>query len=291
MRVQRVYKAIFAITLAVCVLGGCAHRSEERVYSVQSNGGVVVIPTSAPTPTPRPTYTPEPSPTYTSTPSPRPSPTPEPIIEELNYIPAHINSNGVNLREQPSTYSNILASYNSDTDVFLTGRTGDWYRVVVDEKSGFIAKRFLTLGYSVEPTPKPESMYTVYPGQFSEADVMLVAQLIYREAPGSTYVGYRALASVVLNRVMNQSGWFPNSVSGVIFQPGQYGYSEEYLASITPNSAALASARYVLQEHGSTLPKKVLFYRAAYLGIEWVYYTEYYATIEGNNFYYGLYYY
>ncbi|MGN0825263.1 MAG: cell wall hydrolase, partial [Christensenellales bacterium] len=81
---------------------------------------------------------------------------------------------------------------------------------------------------------------------------------------------------------------FPNSVPGVIFQSGQFGYSRAYLNSITPNSKAMAAAKYVFLQHGSTLPKKVLFYRAAYLGTEWTDYTKYYATIEGNCYFYGI---
>ncbi|MBQ3939427.1 MAG: hypothetical protein II724_08820, partial [Clostridia bacterium] len=68
------------------------------------------------------------------------------------------------------------------------------------------------------------------------------------------------------------------------------GYTRYGLEHTTPIPAAREAARYVFVEHGSTLPSNVFFYRAARLGTTWFYYTQYYATIEGNNFFYGLYY-
>lgn len=102
-------------------------------------------------------------------------------------------------------------------------------------------------------------MYDPNPSEFSDSDIRLVAALIHAEGPGSSYIGYRALASIVYNRVKNKSGKFPNSVPGVIFQSGQFGYSRAYLNSITPNSKAMAAAKYVFLQHGSTLPKKFCF--------------------------------
>lgn len=231
-----------------------------------------------------------------ATETPKPTPTAAPTaasipvitISELNYIPAYVNADGVNLRMQPSTDAKVLRIFNKGVEVLITGKTGDWYRVVTNDVEGFIAKEFVVVGYLATPTPKPPSMYDADSGQFSQQDIRLVAALIHIEGRGSSYIGYRALASIVFNRVMNRSGNFPNTVEGVIMQAGQFGYSKEYLLSVQPNSTARAAAEYVFLKHGSTLPKKVLFYRAASLGVEWTSYTSYYATIEGNNYYYGI---
>lgn len=227
-----------------------------------------------------------PAPTESTT----PTATPPPVItiSDLNYIPAYVNADGVNLRIQPSTDAKVLRIFNKGVEVLITGKTDDWYRIVTDDVEGFIAKEFLIIGYLTTPTPKPPSMYAANPGNFSQSDIKLVAALIHIEGKGSSYIGYRALASIVYNRVMNKSGNFPNTVEGVILQAGQFGYSKDYLISVKPNSTAMAAAEYVFQKHGSTLPKKVLFYRAASLGIEWTSYTRYYATIDGNNYYYGI---
>jgi len=51
-------------------------------------------------------------------------------------------------------------------------------------------------------------------------DLYLLARLISAEARGEPYVGQVAVGAVVLNRVGHPS--FPNSVSGVIYQPGAF---------------------------------------------------------------------
>ncbi len=51
-------------------------------------------------------------------------------------------------------------------------------------------------------------------------DVTLLAALIYCEAGGESYEGQLAVGAVVVNRV--QSGAYPNSISGVIYQSGQF---------------------------------------------------------------------
>lgn len=51
-------------------------------------------------------------------------------------------------------------------------------------------------------------------------DLYLLARLISAEARGEPYVGQVAVGAVVLNRVEHPS--FPNTISGVIYQPGAF---------------------------------------------------------------------
>ena len=61
---------------------------------------------------------------------------------------------------------------------------------------------------------------TVSAGQNQSGDLYLLARLISAEARGEPYVGQVAVGAVVLNRVEHPS--FPNSISGVIYQPGAF---------------------------------------------------------------------
>lgn len=61
---------------------------------------------------------------------------------------------------------------------------------------------------------------TVSAGRDQSGDLYLLARLISAEARGEPYVGQVAVGAVVLNRVEHPS--FPNSVSGVIYQPGAF---------------------------------------------------------------------
>lgn len=55
------------------------------------------------------------------------------------------------------------------------------------------------------------------PAGFSENDIQLMANAVYGEARGEPYIGQVAIAAVIINRV--NSAEFPNTVSGVIFEP------------------------------------------------------------------------
>lgn len=55
------------------------------------------------------------------------------------------------------------------------------------------------------------------PAGFSQNDINLLAQTVYGEARGEPYVGQVAVAAVILNRLESPS--FPNTVSGIVFEP------------------------------------------------------------------------
>lgn len=57
-------------------------------------------------------------------------------------------------------------------------------------------------------------------GQSGQGDLYLLARLISAEARGEPYEGQVAVGAVVLNRVDHPS--FPNTISGVIYQPGAF---------------------------------------------------------------------
>ena len=54
----------------------------------------------------------------------------------------------------------------------------------------------------------------------SSSDIQLLARAVNGEARGEPYEGQVAVAAVILNRVKHSS--FPNSISGVIYQPGAF---------------------------------------------------------------------
>lgn len=57
-------------------------------------------------------------------------------------------------------------------------------------------------------------------GGFSESDVNLLASIISAEARGEPYEGQVAVGAVIMNRIAHPS--FPNTLSGVIYQPGAF---------------------------------------------------------------------
>lgn len=72
-------------------------------------------------------------------------------------------------------------------------------------------------------------------------DVYLLAKLVYGEGRGEPYTGQVAIAAVVLNRVKNPS--FPNSIAGVIYQPGAFDVVSDGQINLSPDASALKAAR------------------------------------------------
>lgn len=57
-------------------------------------------------------------------------------------------------------------------------------------------------------------------GQFSSGDISLLARVVSAESRGEPYAGQVAVAAVILNRIEHPS--FPNTLAGVIYQPGAF---------------------------------------------------------------------
>ena len=55
---------------------------------------------------------------------------------------------------------------------------------------------------------------------YTDSDIQLMARAINGEARGESYEGQVAVGAVILNRV--KSSEFPNTISGVIYQPGAF---------------------------------------------------------------------
>jgi len=71
---------------------------------------------------------------------------------------------------------------------------------------------------------------------FSQNDIKLMANAVYGEARGEPYIGQVAVAAVILNRL--ESPLFPDTVAGVIFEPGAFTAVADGQIWLTPNETA-----------------------------------------------------
>lgn len=85
---------------------------------------------------------------------------------------------------------------------------------------------------------------TAAPAATNNNNQELLARIVHAEAKGEPYLGQVAVAAVILNRV--DSSDFPNTLAGVIYQPGAF----EPVMNGTINQAVPqnASARKAAQE-------------------------------------------
>jgi N-acetylmuramoyl-L-alanine amidase len=74
------------------------------------------------------------------------------------------------------------------------------------------------------------------PNGFSQNDIQLMANAVYGEARGEPYTGQVAVAAVILNRL--DSATFPNTISGVIFEPRAFTAVADGQIWLTPNETA-----------------------------------------------------
>ncbi len=78
-------------------------------------------------------------------------------------------------------------------------------------------------------------------GGATSNDVRLLAQLVRGEAEAEPYTGMVAVAAVCLNRV--SSSQFPNTVAGVVYQPGAFETVSNGRINLAPSDVHLRAAR------------------------------------------------
>lgn len=77
-------------------------------------------------------------------------------------------------------------------------------------------------------------------GSYSSSDIYLLAKCVHAEARGEPYVGQVAVAAVILNRVKDPN--FPNTISGVIYQPWAFTAVNDGQINLEPNESAYNAA-------------------------------------------------
>ncbi|MGG3434228.1 spore cortex-lytic enzyme [Heyndrickxia coagulans] len=102
-------------------------------------------------------------------------------------------------------------------------------------------KKFTYYGGTKKQAPKtaakkPDQTATNVPNGFSQNDIRLLQRAVYGEARGEPYEGQVAVAAVILNRIESPS--FPNTIPGVIFEPGAFTCVSDGQIWLAPNDTA-----------------------------------------------------
>lgn len=115
----------------------------------------------------------------------------------------------------------------------------------------------------------------------NSADLNLLARCVYAEARGEPYVGQVAVAAVVLNRVKSSS--FPNTISGVIYQPGAFTCVSDGQINLTPNQTAYNAARDALNGYDPT-GGCLYYYNPATATSKWIWSLKVTLTVGRHSF-------
>ncbi len=118
-------------------------------------------------------------------------------------------------------------------------------------------------------------------GGYSSSDVYLLAKLVYAEARGEPYTGQVAVAAVVLNRVKHSS--FPNTISGVVYQPYAFTAVDDGQINLEPNSTAKAAARDAMNGWDPS-GGCIYYFNPKTATSKWIWSRPYVTTIGSHRF-------
>ena len=116
---------------------------------------------------------------------------------------------------------------------------------------------------------------------YSSQDVYLLAKCIHAEARGEPYMGQVAVGAVVLNRVKSSS--FPNTISGVIYQPYAFTAVIDGQMNLEPNQTAYNAARDAMNGWDPT-NGCIYYYNPATATSSWIWSRKVMITIGKHNF-------
>lgn len=94
-------------------------------------------------------------------------------------------------------------------------------------------------------------------GGYTQEDIYLLAQTVMHEAKGEGMNGWIAVAEVIKNRINSER--FPNAISEVIYQPGQFSHNEE-IAFMQPSDTLITVVTNVMNGSISILNNPYCLY-------------------------------
>lgn len=147
-----------------------------------------------------------------------------------------------------------VASYSVNKQVQQKLKNLGYYTGAIDgiigSKSKSAIKRFQRdYGLVVDGIIGPKTLAALglsnsSTGKYTSSDLYLLAKCVYAEARGESYTGQVAVAAVILNRVKSPS--FPNTISGVIYQPWAFTAVQDGQINLEPNQTAYNAAKDAL---------------------------------------------
>ncbi|MBR0365853.1 MAG: spore cortex-lytic enzyme, partial [Clostridia bacterium] len=115
----------------------------------------------------------------------------------------------------------------------------------------------------------------------TSSNQQLLAKLINGEARGESYTGQVAVGAVVLNRVRSSS--FPNTIAGVIYQPGAFDAVSDGQINMSPSSSCVKAAGDALNGWDPT-GGALYYYNPANTSNKWMLSKPVIAVIGDHNF-------
>lgn len=127
----------------------------------------------------------------------------------------------------------------------------------------------------------------ILPGEdyYNDYDLYWLSRVIYAESGNQSMEGMMGVGNVVLNRVRDESGVFPDSIYGVIFQEGQFSVVDNGTIFMEPKPHCVAAAKLCLEGY-NTVGESLFFLNPSISNSYWFdTYRSFYASIGDHDFY------
>ena len=155
-------------------------------------------------------------------------------IAEVGTLKATISTDALRVRKEASENAGVYKLAKKDEKFKVVEELDGWIGVRVDDETvGYVSAEYATVEFTTEKgktnqeiadEERAEQLKKLTKNRgavpSSVSETALLAALIQAEAGSQPYEGQLAVGAVVMNRV--RSGGYPNTVRGVITQPGQF---------------------------------------------------------------------
>ena len=121
----------------------------------------------------------------------------------------------VNVRIEPNINSEILTTFKYNTNVKYTKVNEEWVKIKYENDFAYINNKYISDTEGVSLNPYIDLIDTL-----TSDEKYLIYQITFLEAGNQSMEGQRAVIEVILNRVLSAN--FPDTVEGVLSQPGQF---------------------------------------------------------------------
>lgn len=133
-----------------------------------------------------------------------------------------VTATSLRIRKAPSMDAGQIGSRPRGSIVKILDQKGDWYRIENGKNgSAYMFAEYIEIKEKTAMTvAEYQKKKATASAAASGGELDLLAAIIQCEAGGESHTGKVAVGAVIMNRV--RSGKFPNSISGVVYQRGQF---------------------------------------------------------------------
>lgn len=155
------------------------------------------------------------------------------LYEESYGSQGTVTASSLRVRKEPSMNAGQIGTMKQGSRVEILGQEGDWYQVSCGEDSAYMFAEYIQIEettalsvaeYETQQKEKEQAVQQVSQTgasmSASDSELALLAAIIQCEAGGESHTGKVAVGAVIMNRV--RSSQFPNSITEVVYQSGQF---------------------------------------------------------------------